>query len=89
MNYFTYKEIREKFISQYEDILNKRVIDFQELQSDNEQFCQFIIDCTSLNLKVRLQDKDALVPATFKISRNFCHNICSKRLQLLGVRKYQ
>ena len=84
-----YKEIREKFIPQYQELLNKRCISFQGLQSDNEEFCQFIIDCTSLNLKHRLTINDPLVSEIFKISRNFCNDICVKRLQLLGCRRYQ
>ena len=47
------------------------------------QRTQFILDPSSINLPQRVNTNDPVLPALFKISRNFCHFINKQRMKLL------
>ena len=79
--------IREIYLSQFEKILQNSNLVFEELKSDKEELCQFILDPTSFNLRKRINFNDPIVDELFRISRNFCHSMNEKRLKLIGSRK--
>ena len=61
----------------------KNNIIFDEIMSNPEQLCQFILDPTSLNLPIRVSLSDPLVKEFFQLSRDFCYIIDKTRIQLL------
>ena len=63
--------------------LTQNKINFEELLQSEEKLCQFILDPTSLNLTLRVNLQDKLVPAFFQLSRDFCHVMDKTRLRLL------
>ena len=63
--------------------LTQNIINFEELLQSEEKLCQFILDPTSLNLTLRVNLQDKLVPAFFQLSRDFCHVMDKTRLRLL------
>ena len=85
----SYSDIRNNYMPKFQNILISTTLNFQELCTNAEEFCQFILDPTSMNLKQRININDPILPEIFKISRNLCHNIHLKRLEDLGCRRYQ
>ena len=84
-----YSVVRNNYLEKYKNILISSNIHFDEMYKNKEEFCQFILDPTSMNLKKRININDPILPEIFKISRNLCHTINNKRLEDLGCRRYQ
>ena len=61
-------------------------INFDLITKDDEQFCQFILDPTSLNLPTRVNIADPVAMKFFKLSRIFCYNMDKSRSQLLKAK---
>ena len=76
---------RERIMTEFRCLAAKAKnnINFDEIISDPEQLCQFILDPTSLNLSIRLSLSDPLLKEFFQLSRDFCYIIDKTRIQLL------
>ena len=83
----SFNSIRENYFNQYEILFQTTDFEIDKVMKDQEEMCQFILDCTSLNLKRRLHCQDQQIDDVFKISRNLRNDINVKRLQLLGCRR--
>ena len=55
-----------------------------EIYLDNsEQFTQFILDPSSINLPIRVNTNDPILPDLFRLCRNFCNAIHTERIRKL------
>ena len=81
-------DTRERFIPEYKELCKETVNDihFDLITKDDEQFCQFILDPTSLNLPTRVNIADPVAMKFFKLSRIFCYNMDKSRSQLLKAK---
>ena len=61
-------------------------IDFQDTSSEVNTFTQFILDPSSFNLNVRINMSDPILPSIFKLSRDYCNAIHTKRMIILKAR---
>ena len=82
---YAFQEIRTRFIHEYTQLCmqTKNKIDFIPIMKEDDRFCQFVLDPTSLNLSTRVNISDPLVPHFFQLSRLYCYNLDKRRLQLL------
>ena len=84
-----YAEARTRIFHQMEIICSqsKCEINFKNILKDPEHLTQFILDCTSLNLPVRISDYDEVCPQIFALSRDLCFSINKTRLEILKKMK--
>ena len=84
-----YKDARQRILPQIEIICStaKSEVCFQDILSNQAELAQFLLDCTSLNLKNRISEKDEVCQALFKLARDFCSSIMKKRNQKLKILK--
>ena len=80
-----FSEIRARIFLQYEIVWANSMsgFKFKSVLDDPEVTTQFILDCTSLNLPVRIVESDEICPRIFSLSRDFCYSISKRRLDLL------
>ena len=80
-----YSDIRDRMMSELQLLcaMSKSDIDFQQICSDNETLCQFLLDPTSFNLTQRVHQNDPAVSEMFKFSRDYCFAVNSKRMNIL------
>ena len=80
-----YSEIRERIVVEFKTLClkSKSNIQFDEIYSDNETFCQFILDPASFNLKMRIHMNDPILGELFNLSRHYCFAINAARLRIL------
>ena len=85
----TYSEVRNRILFQMEIICVRAQsnIEFKNIMSDKQQLSQFILDCTSLNLPNRINEKDPICPMIFSLSRDLCHSIMKTRTNLISKLK--
>ena len=81
-------DIRTKYYQYYNQKLSDSYMNFDSIFSNEESACQFVLDPTSMNLESRINFTDPLATELFNISRNFCYDMCTRRLELLGCRRY-
>ena len=84
-----YSVLREEKIKEIKSVCQKSrtKIIFDEIESDSNQLCQFILDPTSLNLKQRLTPCDPILGEIFQTCRNLCHRINNTRWNILKSKK--
>ena len=65
---------RAQIVAEYEQLCAKTIakLDFSQIKANDETLCQFVLDPISLNLKLRVNINDPLVPEFYKLSREFC-----------------
>ena len=80
-----YTELRERILEEYSILCSTTMnkLNFQIIREDPEVLCQFILDPSSMNLSSRVNISDPKLDALFKISRDYCYSINSKRLKIL------
>ena len=82
-----YETKRREFIDEMKNLCSKSDnFDFQViLEEDNpETLTQFILDPTSINLKIRVNIKDPITQDLFKLSRDMCNYVHSERMKQLN-----
>ena len=77
------QEIREQIKSELSILLQHIHIDTTIIFQDNQIFTQFILDPTSMNLSLRVNINDPVLPQILKLSRDLCASINKKRMNLL------
>ena len=81
----SYSDVRNRIISDMKNILKN--IDYiqcyETIFEDNLNLTQFILDCTSANLPIRLNYSDKITSDIFELSRGLCYSINKTRLYLL------
>ena len=85
----SYHDVRSRMLEEFSYLCMKSVsaVDFSEILTNSETLCQFILDPSSFNLKQRIHLTDPLLASFFQVSRDLCHSINEKRLQLLKKKK--
>ena len=81
----SYSDPRNRILTEYKETceLSKSNIIFSDICSDNESLCQFILDPSSLNLRVKVPLGDPILEGLFKISRDYCYAINATRKKIL------
>ena len=82
-----YEDIRNRILSEISQLclLAKIEFDFTKFLSDPEVLTQFLLDPTSFNLTERVHVSDPIVTHMFKLSRDICWAIHSKRMKTLKL----
>ena len=82
-----YSDLRSRILHQMELICAsaKTKINFKQILANNKELCQFILDCTSLNLSTRISEEDDICPRLFALSRDLCFGISKLRSQKLKL----
>ena len=78
-------EERNRLLSEYRTLcsLTKNCIDFEKIEQNEDNLCQFILDPTSLNLPMRVSLSDPVMKYFYRLSRYFCFIIDKTRTRLL------
>ena len=66
-------------------LLAKSKINFENILSDPEVLTQFLLDPASFNLGTRVHISDPILQNMFKISRDICWAIHSRRMKALKI----
>ena len=84
-----YSDLRSRILHQMELIFAsaKTKINFKQMLSNNRELCQFIHECTSLNLPTRISEEDDICPRLFVLSCDLRHGISKLRSQKLKLIK--
>ena len=80
-----YDEVRSSIFQEMENIcsVSPSQVQFQEIVKNQDILTQFILDCTSLNLKSRINVRDNAALEIFSLSRDLCFSITKTRMQKL------
>ena len=86
-----YSDIRKRMIPEFQMLCQQTQlkIDFQEINSQMNILTQFILDPSSLNLKVRVNVSDPILPIIFKLSRDYCNAIHTKRMSIIKAKEQE
>ena len=81
-----YRDIRSRIVNEYLFLctISKSRISWQLIISDDDTFCQFVLDPTSFNLKQRIHVNDPILGSLFELSRDYCYAVNSARQKILG-----
>ena len=52
--------------------------------SDDDSFCQFVLDPASFNLKQRIRMDDLVLGSLFELSRDYCYAVHATRQKIMG-----
>ena len=80
-----YSDVRGRVITEMKNII-KDIDYIQTLEpifSENQNLAQFILDCTSFNLPIRINYSDQIASKIFELSRGLCFSIHKTRLYML------
>ena len=66
-----------------QDTLNG--VNILQYTQDPEMLTQWLLDPSSLNLPMRVNTNDPVLPALFQLSRDLCHSIDRERIKLLNI----
>ena len=80
-----YVDVRQRIFSDIKNICDQSCssICFEELVAEPKTLTQFLLDCSSLNLKNRISCTDEHCSAIFNLARDLCYSINKRRLQKL------
>ena len=80
-----YSDVRRRILTEMRNILEN--VDYIETSepifSNNQNLAQFILDCTSANLPIRINYCDKTASKFFELSRGLCYSIHKTRLYML------
>ena len=83
----TFCDIRQQIIEQMSALLLEHPcyanINLHELK--HKELTQFIVDCSSMNLSKRISISDPMLPAFYKLSRDFCYALDKIRTNKLKL----
>ena len=77
-----YSHIRRRILHQVE-IICAKIEGIKTIFSNSDSLCQFLLDCTSLNLSHRLPENSELCSRIFTLSRDLCYGIIKIRSEKL------
>ena len=80
-----FKESRQRIIAEIRDVCKESQYELIEIFSTNALLTQFILDCTSLNLPVRISPEDPLCEKVFVLSRDLTYSILLQRTRMLKL----
>ena len=78
-----YTTVRIKILEEMKTVVkcSKSALNFDHIEDNPERLTQFILDCTSLNLPMRINNCDDTCLKIFKLSRDLCNSINRTRLE--------
>ena len=81
-----YQEQRSKILHEMSVTCQQTVnnVNISEYFNNPELLTQFILDPSSINLPLRVNTNDPVLPVLFKLSRDFCYFINKQRIKLLN-----
>ena len=84
------QETRDRVMHHLElllDGMNKNPSHFHEIVRDKPVLCQFILDCSSLNLPnhLRININDARITEVVKTNRDICYAVHSERIRKMKL----
>ena len=81
----SYSNVRQRIFREFSTLCqqSKNKIDFNKILVDKNTLCQFLLDASSINLKLRISSSDPILPEFFKLSRDFCYTVHIKRMKIL------
>ena len=81
-----YTDIRERIFPEYYEACRttKSKLNFLDICENDNTLTQFILDPSSLNLKNRVHMSDEALHTLFKISRDYCFTINSRRMRKIS-----
>ena len=80
-----YSDVRRRVISEMKNLLENidYIETYEPIFSNNQNLTQFILDCTSANLPIRINYSDRISSKIFELSRGLCYSIHKTRLKML------
>ena len=80
-----YSDIRDRIYPEFSLLCqqSKSTVIFEDISTNKDDLCQFILEPCSLNLTNRVNIKDPNLNQFFSLSRDFCFAIHSRRMQIL------
>ena len=80
-----YAEARSRIKVQYSNLCteSKADIQFNNIHENEDIFCQFVLDPSSMNLQNRISISDPILNRLFQVSRDFCYTIHVTRMKTL------
>ena len=80
-----YSVVRERVILEMKNLLKniEYIHTYEPIFSDNQNLTQFILDCTSANLPIRINYSDRIASKMFELSRDLCYAVHKRRLYML------
>ena len=84
-----YAEIRKKLLPEYQNLCMESESKpcFNEISSQTDTLCQFILDPSSFNLKMRVNMNDPVLGLFFQLSRDYCNAINTRRMNILSTKE--
>ena len=78
-------KIRINILEEMKNVVkcSKSAFNFETIEENPERLTQFILDCTSLNLPMRINNCDDACLQIFKLYRDICNKINRTRLEAL------
>ena len=76
-----FEDLRKRIKSSIETVCNNAKLKIEIETFSNNEFTQFILDPSSLNLKKRVNISHPALPELFKLSRDYCYAIDRTRTQ--------
>ena len=76
-----YSEVRTRILQEMEQLceVSKSGIDLKVIKENSTYLTQFLLDCTSINLPMRINEKDPICSELFNLSRDFCYYVKKTR----------
>ena len=80
-----YSDIRNRILQEYNNLFQEfhSSYNFSKVTQQSETLCQFILDPSSLNLSERISMTDPILTDLFKLSRDLCFSINTRRTELM------
>ena len=63
--------------------LSRNKLDFESMLDEPETVTQYVLDPTSFNLNSRIHMSDPVVEPLYKLSRDLCFTIHTRRMKIL------
>ena len=80
-----YSVVRGRVILEMKNLLKNidYIQTYEPIFSNIQNLTQFILDCTSANLPIRISYSDKIASKMFELSRDLCYSIHKRRLSML------
>ena len=84
-----YEDIRNRIVNQMKALLEEVDLlqSFEKIFETENYLCQFILDPTSLNLPIRVNQSGPLCDKLFKLSRDYCFAVHKSRWNIIQEKK--
>ena len=82
----SYESMRTRIFKEIAQIslLSRNKVDFETMLAEPETISQYVLDPTSFNLNSRVHMSDPVVESLYRLSRDLCYTIHTRRMKILG-----